>query len=69
MRNEDEESGKGNETGEDVVVVEEVTDVNGVIEWLKDAGVAHQALRSVKGIRKAMEDKNVQFPNVQFPEE
>lgn len=69
VRNEDEESGKGNETGEDVVVVEEVTDVNGVIEWLKDAGVAHQALRSVKGIRKAMEDKNVQFPNVQFPEE
>ena len=56
-------------TGNEGIVVEEVTDVNGVVDWLKDAGVAHQALRSVKGIRKAMEEKNVTFPNVIFPEE
>ena len=51
------------------VVVEDVADVNGVIEWLKDNGVPHQSLRSVKNIRKMMDEKGVTFPNVVFPEE
>lgn len=53
----------------EVELVEDVNDVNGVIEWLKNAGVAHQSLRSVKNIRKVMEERNVGFPNVIFPEE
>ena len=59
---------KAEPKGEEIVV-EEVNDVNGVIEWLKEAGVAHQSLRSVKNIKKMMEEKNVSFPNVIFPEE
>lgn len=51
-------------------VVEDVTDVNGVVQYLKEkCGVAHQALHTLPGIKKKIAEFNLSFPNVTFPVE
>lgn len=53
----------------DAVVVEDVTDINGVVQYLREkCKVPHQALHTPEGIRKKVAENNLYFPNVVFPE-
>lgn len=47
-------------------IVEEVTDINGMRDYLKSIGVPHQALYNKESIVMKAEERRVKFPNVQI---